>query len=235
VPKVVFLDTTVKSGGDFAKRFLAPSWDMLSKYRSGGGEIEYTLAYLKKLHDNKETIVNMFTGFINKYGLRELILGCYCRSDKFCHRHLLSRFLLENIPNIEKGGELTSQSFEMVEGFNPVILSYGEFAEIPDDEIAQLIGCEYTLVPDETLSDEERVKKAISDAYKAIARCDGPILDKTGLLLKCDTLDIPVVEVTMPEEVRSQFFKLWPLPSPEKPDQRFTEWMGTLYQECLPK
>lgn len=228
------MDTTVKSGGDFAKQFLAPSWDMLSRYRSGGGEIEYTLAFLKKLDDNKETIVNMFTGFIDKFAIRDIILGCYCAGGKFCHRHLLSRFLLENIPFLEPGGELNNGSFEMVEGFNPVILTFDEFAENLEEACKQLLGNEYTIVPNTALPDGERATDALTQAMKAVARGDGPILDKTGVVRGVNDPSVEIITVTTEEEVRKHFFKRWPMPAPDKPERRFTEWMDELYRQCLP-
>lgn len=235
MPHIAFMDTTVKSGGDFAKQFLAPSWDMLQHYRSGGTEEEYTVAFLKKLTDNKDVIVRMFSGFINRFAILDLILGCYCRDGKFCHRHLLYRFLLEHVPNVEPGGELLSTSFEMVEGYNPVILSFINFNDEAEKACQQLIGNEYTLRVDTSLSDSEKIVAGLLEAKEAIGRRCGPILDKEGLFANHDDPDIQIITVKTVDDIYTNFFKRWPLPAPEKQERRFTEWMDELYHSCLPK
>lgn len=229
------MDITVKSGSEFAKYFMAPTWDMLSRYRSGGGDVEYALEYLKKLESNKDTIINMFTTLINRFAMRDIILGCYCPSGKFCHRHLMSRFLLANLPNVEPGGELTSTSFEMIEGFNPVILSFVDFNDVVEEACQQLIGSEYTLSNKETLTDCERRAESLIEAKAAISRHCGPILDKSGVFAGRDDPDIRIITVKTVDDIYNNFFRLWPVPAPEKPDSRFTEWMDDIYQQCLPE
>lgn len=229
------MDITVKSGSEFTKYFLAPTWDMLSRYRSGGGEVEYTLEYLERLERNKKTIVEFYTGLINRYAIRDVILGCYCHSGKFCHRHLLSRFLLANVPNLEPGGELTNQSFEMIEGYNPVVLSFANFNDEAEKACQQLVGCEYTLSNNVALSLSERRSAALTEAKKAIANRCGPILDKEGLVAGMDDPDVKIIQVNTVDDIYDNFYKRWPVPAPEKPESRFTEWMDDLYQQCLPK
>lgn len=228
------MDTTVKSGGEFVKQYLAPTWGMLERYRSGGTDEEYTVEYLKRLTDNKEIIVRMFSGFIHKFAIREIIIGCYCRSGKFCHRHLLQRFLLENVPFVEPGGELQSSSFEMVEGYNPVILSFINFNDEAEKACQQLIGNEYTLRVDTSLNHSERVAASLIEAKKAINGRSGPILDKDGLLVEHSDPDVQIIAVKTVDDIYMNFFKRWPVPAPDKPESRFTEWMDDLYRSCLP-
>lgn len=228
------MDTTVKSGGDFAKQFLAPSWDMLQHYRSGGTEEEYTVAFLKKLTDNKDVIVRMFSGFINRFAILDLILGCYCRDGKFCHRHLLYRFLLEHVPNIEPGGELLSTSFETIEGYNPVILSFVNFNDAAKEACKQLIGNEYTLSKSTAATLSERRSEALIEAMTAIGKRCGPILDKEGVVAGIDDPNVKIITVNTVDDIYDNFFKRWPVPAPEKPESRFTEWMDDLYRSCLP-
>lgn len=229
------MDITVKSGSDFTKYYLAPTWDMLSRYREGeGGEVEYTLEYLKRLESNKETIVKFMSTMIHRYAVRDIILGCYCRSGKFCHRHLLSRFLLENVPNVEPGGELNNTSFEMVEGFNPVILSFTNFNDEAEKACQQLIGCEYTLSKSTAATLSGRRSEALIEAMTAISERSGPILDKEGVVAGMDDPNVKIITVKTVDDIYQNFFKRWPVPAPEKPESRFTEWMDELYQQCLP-
>lgn len=228
------MDTTVKSGGDFVKQYLAPTWGMLERYRSGGTDEEYTVEYLKRLTDNKEIIVKMFSGFIHKFAIRDIILGCYCRSGKFCHRHLLQRFLLENVPFVEPGGELQSSSFEMIEGYNPVILSFINFNDQAAEACQQLIGNEYTLSKSTAATLSERRSKALVEALTAIGKRCGPILDKEGVVAGMDDPNIKIITVKTVDDIYDNFFKRWPVPAPEKPESRFTEWMDDLYRSYLP-
>lgn len=108
-PKMGFIDTTVKSGGEFAKAYLAPTWDMVKM--AHGGELDrYCDLYMKMLLANRETIVTAIEGWVRKAGITDLVLGCYDAGEKFCHRHLLKRFLLEHGTAFERGGEVSNET-----------------------------------------------------------------------------------------------------------------------------
>ena len=73
---------------------LAPSEDLLSRYKVDADELRYTKEfneYLSTLNPHK--IVDDLEGIS---GGRDVVLLCYERSEKFCHRHLVSDWLVKN-------------------------------------------------------------------------------------------------------------------------------------------
>ena len=105
------LDITVKSGD---KR-LAPHPQDLWDYKSGKiDESEYSLRYYAKLRGEFSNNPRMFESLMQDNV--NLVLACYCRSGKFCHRHLLVRFLEwladENEHPISYAGEIGDESYD---------------------------------------------------------------------------------------------------------------------------
>lgn len=104
-----FLDTTVRTGNDFVKEYIAPTWEMVKAAHAG--ELDwYCDVYLKRLIANRDIILKALEGWANKASLTDMVLGCYDAENKFCHRHLLKRFLLDNSKVFEKGGEVSKNT-----------------------------------------------------------------------------------------------------------------------------
>lgn len=78
-------------------RAFAPEKDLLLRRKQGlVSDEEYTKSYLEQLNslDRKE-VVDLLESIPGK-----VALCCYCGKDKFCHRHILSKWLKDNF-NIE--------------------------------------------------------------------------------------------------------------------------------------
>lgn len=67
---------------------LAPSFELLRKYKNDGDEDSYTLEYLKQL--NRLDVDKVYKDLDGK------VLLCYERSNSFCHRHIVSRWFRDN-------------------------------------------------------------------------------------------------------------------------------------------
>lgn len=88
LPRVVLLDTTVKSGS----AVFAPTWHMVIGYKQGRltdeKYIEHYTQLMRSSYDkNREE-------WLRVCHLSHVALGCYCPSDHFCHRFLLKDLLL---------------------------------------------------------------------------------------------------------------------------------------------
>lgn len=94
---VPYMDTTIKSG-DW---MLAPTWDLLTAYKyNGGTEAEYTEGYNRLL---EERLIEFPEYFSELFNIEVLAVGCYCRHGKFCHRHLLVKFLEKHTECVYRG------------------------------------------------------------------------------------------------------------------------------------
>ncbi|QVW55075.1 hypothetical protein pEaSNUABM29_00031 [Erwinia phage pEa_SNUABM_29] len=86
------LDITVKSG----LKYLAPDWDFLMDYKKSdkGPEAEaaYTVRYMQKLNRLFDEDTDKLIEILRN---EEVVLMCYCPEGKFCHRHLLVKYLIE--------------------------------------------------------------------------------------------------------------------------------------------
>lgn len=73
----------------------APSSRLLSDYKAGLSESEYTERYIKSLgrpsfvHSVFEQLARLACG-------RDLVLCCFERPESFCHRHLLSDYVFNH-------------------------------------------------------------------------------------------------------------------------------------------
>lgn len=97
---VPLIDTSVKTG--FVQ--LAPRWDMVMGHKKGHlSDDGYTVQYQALLD---------YWWFRDPLFFDELLarptfaLGCYCKAGAFCHRHLLTKFLLQ-VSHHTYLGELT--------------------------------------------------------------------------------------------------------------------------------
>jgi len=69
---------------------LAPTWEMLSLYKKFQNKLIYTHEYDKILSDLDPKKVFTDLG-------EHAILCCWCLKGKFCHRHLVAKWLEENL------------------------------------------------------------------------------------------------------------------------------------------
>ena len=76
-------------------KILAPSYEILSKYKLDGNVDEYVQAYnediLRFIHAQK--LVHYLDVKANG---KDVVLLCYETPDKFCHRHLVSEWFNRN-------------------------------------------------------------------------------------------------------------------------------------------
>ena len=73
-------------------KFLAPSYEILSKYKLNGNTSEYTQAYIHEILNF--LYVPDVVHYLNvKSGGKDVVLLCYETPDKFCHRHLVADWL----------------------------------------------------------------------------------------------------------------------------------------------
>lgn len=81
-------------------RKLNPSQSLLSAYKSGRiTETEYAEIYYN------ETL-NKLDPFEVYNDLKGKVLLCYCGKDKFCHRHIVLEWLIDNLGEAINGGEV---------------------------------------------------------------------------------------------------------------------------------
>ena len=121
-----FIDTTVRTGNDFVKAYIAPTWEMVKGAREGKLDW-YCDVYLARLEMHKDIILRTLESWAIKAQLTDVVLGCYDAEEKFCHRHLLKRFLLDNSKVFEKGGEVSKNTiFTGDVGNRAVILVAGD-------------------------------------------------------------------------------------------------------------
>lgn len=74
-----------------------PSWEIVEKHKNGLiSDMEYIENYLKNLNQDKDRILAEINGIQQKYHDQDVILLCWERNGKFCHRHILSYFLNNN-------------------------------------------------------------------------------------------------------------------------------------------
>ena len=73
--------------------WLAPTWEILTRYKATGDSNEYTRKYLNILLDKNNTIEYLAERLIAKERRQNVLLLCWEAPDKFCHRHLLADYL----------------------------------------------------------------------------------------------------------------------------------------------
>ncbi len=70
---------------------LAPKYTFFKKYKEDGDEEYYTVQYYKEVLDKLDP-----QEVFDELG-EDAILLCYEKSNKFCHRHLVSAWLNQNL------------------------------------------------------------------------------------------------------------------------------------------
>lgn len=71
---------------------LSPSVDLLSRYKSGIiSDSEYTKEFNSYL--NSLDCEEVYNDLISISGSHNIVLLCYEKPDRFCHRHLVSKWL----------------------------------------------------------------------------------------------------------------------------------------------
>lgn len=190
---VMFLDVTRKSGGPFAQQYLAPSWELLHAYkRRELTAEEYAVEYLQQLSQNRTPIVAQFTEIISRYNPTDLIVGCYCGHGEFCHRHLLQRWIVENVEGCIKGWEL--QAGNLYQGDEPVAKIISVAAPLADRrELLEFLrvelGSHILLGVDDDQATGEAVhdmtvqtdlsRQILAKAKTQLIRRQGPLVDLT--------------------------------------------------------
>jgi uncharacterized protein YeaO (DUF488 family) len=79
---IPFKDVTVKSGD---KQF-APTWDFLMEYKNNQDESKYLERFIPLMRKNYSENKQYWLDFLSQ---DEVCIACYCKSGKFCHRHIL--------------------------------------------------------------------------------------------------------------------------------------------------
>ncbi len=84
-----YLDTTVKSGD----KTFAPTWEMVMGHKKDQiSDEQYTREYYTMMRGSYRRNLCRWDEVLL---MDEVILGCYCRADEFCHRYLLAEMLVK--------------------------------------------------------------------------------------------------------------------------------------------
>lgn len=76
---------------------LAPSFDILMEYKRAGDQNRYIERYNSEVLDKLSVydVVNELRE-LRSHPAEDIVLLCYERPEKFCHRHLVSEWLKQN-------------------------------------------------------------------------------------------------------------------------------------------
>ena len=89
------LDITVKGQDPFGKLF-APTWGMVDDYLKSGKTDGDKQVYVEKYHAMMLNVINNNTKAWNKLlAMPQVVLVCFCANGDFCHRHLLTHYLIQ--------------------------------------------------------------------------------------------------------------------------------------------
>jgi hypothetical protein len=94
------LDITVK-GDDPVGKYLAPTWDMVTRYRRGVlsekfYSFEYSLLIANSFKNDKQA--HDAIKLISRK--QKVTFVCYCKSGAFCHRHLAINAIRSLCPEV---------------------------------------------------------------------------------------------------------------------------------------
>jgi len=85
------IDITVKGNPNHV---LAPTWDMVMAFKKGKITWEqYRERYLQLLSERYKTRRKEFIDLIEQARKEDVVLLCYCKDERFCHRTLAKEFL----------------------------------------------------------------------------------------------------------------------------------------------
>lgn len=96
LPKDALLVSVAKSVIDVGTtpiiRILEPSYSILNEYKNGGSEEAYIKRYKEEILNkaNPTAIAKILIHRCRQGGKNKVILLCYEKPDKFCHRHLIA-------------------------------------------------------------------------------------------------------------------------------------------------
>lgn len=102
--KVFFVQVSNSAPAGFPVNYILkeviPSWkDIVEPYKKGLlSETDYTIRYKKMLDSQEFTIRIMLEDIKEKataLGLQDIILLCYEKPGRFCHRHILAEWIKE--------------------------------------------------------------------------------------------------------------------------------------------
>ena len=86
------LDITVKSKDPFGKYF-APTWGIVMDIKNGKiNEEEYTIQYHQQMLNSYEKHRDKWEELLER---NAVVLMCFCKAGQFCHRHLLTEYLIK--------------------------------------------------------------------------------------------------------------------------------------------
>lgn len=74
-------------------KWLAPTWEMLSRYKLDHNENAYTFKYLDMLAKKAKTLEYLVERMNVMEKKQNVLLLCWEGPNKFCHRHLLADYL----------------------------------------------------------------------------------------------------------------------------------------------
>ena len=71
----------------------APTWEILDRYKKTGDIVEYKQSYFELL-DSRKREVKAALHKLQELGRdKTVLLCCWENADKFCHRHLIPKYL----------------------------------------------------------------------------------------------------------------------------------------------
>lgn len=133
---VIFLDTTAKSSSSDVEKALAPTWDLVSAYKAGTiDEQQYTKEYLIHLNKAPEYVKKWLFELSKNTQFTDVIVSCYDGVGRFCHRHILQRWLVKVFGFVE-GWEVTAKDVEITTKPNGSILSLSKSNHITPEIVA---------------------------------------------------------------------------------------------------
>lgn len=134
---VIFLDTTAKSGRSDVEKALAPTWDLVSGYKAGTiDEKQYTKEYLIHLNKAPQHVMNWLHELSKDTRFTDVIVSCYDGAGRFCHRHILQRWLVK-VFGFKEGWEVTTKDVEIITNPNGSILSLSKSDHITPEAVAK--------------------------------------------------------------------------------------------------
>jgi uncharacterized protein YeaO (DUF488 family) len=108
-PDAEVIDITAKSGQPPWDVF-APTWDIIREFKHAPhhkrSEQRFKRQYLSLLRKRWRIHAGVFREIAAKAIGQDIVLGCYCQQEMFCHRFLLVNILTKIEPSLIYGGEL---------------------------------------------------------------------------------------------------------------------------------
>jgi hypothetical protein len=85
---------------------LAPSWDILNRYKKDGDVRKYRRDYFELLRERRDAVPVMLNRLEELGKNHTVLLCCWESADKFCHRRLLVEFAGKDWPEYIEGDSL---------------------------------------------------------------------------------------------------------------------------------